>query len=192
MGADEASAWTDPHTGVPQPHPARLTPFAGHPGVVGVVPDQPELVTLTAVAWAQGMGSVPLHFAYADPMRYVVEEFPDGSVRHADVDPDLGEETWHQHATAIQEFLAERLAGTGVPWKFHYLAGRADRALTHLARAVDASVIIVGAKTAGSVRTSMREFLESSVGVRLVHHQHRPVLTVPLRVVDWKAQLPWG
>lgn len=178
---------------VPQPHPSRLTPFGGHPAVVGIVPDQPELVLLTAVSWAQGMGNVALHVAYADPMRYTVEELPDGSVRHADVDPDVGDELWIQHAAAMEAFVAEHLEGTGVPWRFVYLAGRPDRALTHLARAVDAAVIIVGAKVprAGG-RTTVREFLEGSVAVRLVHHQHRPVLTVPLSVVDWKAQLPWG
>ncbi len=177
----------------PQPHISRLTPFTGHPAVVGIVPDQPELVALTALSWAQGNGNAPLYFAYADPMRYVVEELPDGSVRHGDVDPDVGDDSWERHAAAMRAFLAERLDGSGVPWHFHYLAGRPDRALTHLARAVDACVIIVGTKVAhDGVRTTLRELLESSVSVRLSHHQHRPVLTVPLSVVDWKAQLPWG
>jgi nucleotide-binding universal stress UspA family protein len=178
---------------VPQPHVSRLTPFAGHPAVVGIVPDQPELVLRTALSWAQGMGGAALHVAYADPMRYVVEELPDGSVRHADVDPDVGDDSWARHAAAMEQFVAAHLDGTGVPWRFVYLAGRPDRALTHLARAVDAAVIIVGAKVPrAGVRTTVREFLEGSVAVRLVHHQHRPVLTVPLSVVDWKAQLPWG
>ncbi len=176
---------------VPQPHSSRLTPFAGHPGVVGIVPGQPELVVRTATSWAQSMGDVPLYFAYADPMRYVVEEFPDGTVRHADIDPDLGVETWQGHQEAMESFLAEQLAGTGVPWHFRYLAGRADRALTHLARAVDAAVIIVGTHAPG-VRGSIREFVDGSVAVHLAHHQHRPVLVVPLAVVDWKDQIAWG
>jgi hypothetical protein len=33
----------------------------------------------------------------------------------------------------------------------------------------------------------MREVMEGSVAVRLTHHQHRPVLIVPLEVIDWKA-----
>ena len=176
---------------IPQPHPSRLTPFAGHPGVVGIVPGQPELVVLTAIVWARAVGNAPLYFAYVDPMRYVVEEFPDGSVRHADVDPDVGGEAWQQHQVAINSFLHQQLDGTDVPWQFRYLAGRADRALTHLARAVDAAVIIVGTHAPG-MRASIHEFVEGSVAVHLAHHQHRPVLVVPLTVVDWKEQIAWG
>lgn len=191
---DEVQGTGGSSRGLPsQPHSSRLTPFAGHPAVVGIVPDQPELVALTALSWAQGNGNADLYFAYADPMRYVVEELPDGSVRHGDVDPDVGEDTWEKPAAAMRAFLAERLDQTGVPWHFRYLAGRPDRALTQLARAVDACVIIVGTKVAHEgVRTTLRELLESSVSVQLAHHQHRPVLTVPLSVVDWRAQLPWG
>lgn len=49
----------------PQPHPSRITPFAGHPIVVGVTPEQPELVTLTAVQLARDLG-VGIFFGYAD------------------------------------------------------------------------------------------------------------------------------
>jgi nucleotide-binding universal stress UspA family protein len=180
-----------PRGDVPQPHPSRLTPFLGHPGVVGIVPGQPELVVLTAIAWARAAGNAPLYFAYVDPARYVVEELPDGSVRHADVSPDVGDDSWQAHQAVIEAFLREQLDGTGVPWHFRYLAGRADRALTHLARAVDAGVIIVGTHAPG-VRASIREFVEGSVAVHLAHHQHRPVLVVPLAVVDWKDQIAWG
>jgi hypothetical protein len=39
----------------------------------------------------------------------------------------------------------------------------------------------------------MWEFFEGSVAVHLAHHQHRPVLTVPLNVVDWKEiRAPWA
>ena len=79
-------------------------------------------------------------------------------------------------------------ASAGVAAEFRYLAGRADRALTHLARAVDASAFVVGAHTGGR---RARDFLEESLSVRLAHHQHRPVLTVPLEVVDWRGRLPW-
>lgn len=176
---------------VPQPHVSRMTPFARHPGVVGIVPGQPELVVRTATAWAQAAGNVPLYFAYADPRRYVVEELPDGTVRHAEVDPDVGDDTWSEHQAAIVAFLGQQMDRTGVPWQFRYLAGRADRALTHLARAVDAAVIIVGTHAPG-VRASIREFVDGLVAVHLAHHQHRPVLVVPLSVVDWKEQIAWG
>ena len=65
---------------------------------------------------------------------------------------------------------------------------RPDRSLTHLARAVDAAVIVVGAATPG-VSHRMHHLLEGSVATHLSQHQHRPVLVVPLAVVDWKTPL---
>jgi len=178
-------------TEVPQPHPSRLTPFDGHPAVVGIVPGQPELVALTAAAWARAAGGATLYFAYVDPTRQVVEELPDGSVRHVDLDPDTADDSWQERARSMEAFLHDVVDPTGVPWELRYLAGRPDRALTHLARAVDAAVIVVGTRAPG-VRQGIREFIDGSVAVQLAHHQHRPVLVVPLRVVDWKAQLAWG
>lgn len=172
---------------VPQPHPSRITPFAGRPAVVGIVPGQPELVALTAVEWARAAGS-ELYFAYADPTRIAAYEHPDGSVRHADLDPDLADDTWRDRQRDLEAFLHEVVDPTGVPWRFHYLAGRPDRALTHLARVVDATVIIVGTRRRG-LKGAWRELVDGSVAVHLSHHQHRPVLMVPLEVVDWKTPL---
>ncbi len=175
---------------VPQPSPERMIPLPGHPLVVGVVPGQPELVALTAAAWADALGGVPIHFGYADPSRIVDEEFADGSVRHSGLDPDQADDSWEQSEAQIRAFLGEVLADHAGPWTFHYLAGRADRALTHLARAVDASTIMVGAKhPSGTER--LREFVSGSVALRLSRHQHRPVVIVPLAVVDWKAPTQW-
>lgn len=178
------------HRPVPQPSPQRMVPVPGHPLVVGVVPGQPELVALTASAWADALGGVPLYFGYADPARIVEDELEDGTVRHSDLDPDLADDSWQQRERDIRAFLTGALAGHRGPWEFRYLAGRADRALTHLARAVDASAIVVGAKRPSSTER-LREFLAGSVAVRLSRHQHRPVLIVPLAVVDWKAPTSW-
>ena len=76
---------------VPQPAVERMTPFAGRPAVVGVVPHQHPLVVLTAASWARAAGA-RLHLAYVDPARYVVEEHPDGTVQHAPVDPDTADD----------------------------------------------------------------------------------------------------
>jgi nucleotide-binding universal stress UspA family protein len=176
--------------GVPQPSPARMTEFAGHPAVVGVTPGQPELVALTAVSLARAIGSPTLYFAYVDPSRYVEEEHPDGTVRHLAIDPDGVDDRWQDTEAHLRKDLSRTLSGADVGWELRYLAGRTDRALTHLARAVDAAVIIVGSRAPGS-GAKMREVLEGSVAVHLAHHQHRPVLTVPLSVVDWKARTPW-
>jgi len=176
-------------TPVPQPGPDRLEPPAGRPLVVGIVPGQPALVALTAAAWARDIGG-RLEFGYADPDRVVEEELPDGQVRHSPLDPDLADDHWLDRKRALEEFLAETLSGSGAPWRLHYLAGRADRALTHLARAVGASAIVVGGRHPSRTER-LHEFFAESVGLHLVRHQHRPVLVVPLSVVDWKAPAPW-
>jgi nucleotide-binding universal stress UspA family protein len=172
---------------VPQPSPDRLVPFAGHPLVVGVTPGQPELVLLTACAWASALG-VSVYGAYVDPARSVVEELPDGRVRHVEVDPDVVDDSWRRVDAQLTALVGRVAGSAGVAWEFRYLAGRADRALTHLARAVDASAFVVGAHRGGR---RARDFLDESLNVRLAHHQHRPVLTVPLAVVDWRGRLPW-
>ncbi|KAB7744000.1 universal stress protein [Nostocoides sp. F2B08] len=174
-------------TEVPQPQPSRLTPFAGGTIVVGVVPGQPELVALTAQSLALATGAT-VYFAYADPRRIVDRELDDGSVLHSDLDPDLADEVeWRRREAELVTGLRETL-GDSVPWDFRYLAGRADRALTHLARSVDAAVIVVGGGAAGA-QERIHHLLEGSVASHLSHHQHRPVLVVPLRVVDWKTPL---
>jgi nucleotide-binding universal stress UspA family protein len=162
----------------------------GHPLVVAVEPGQPDLVALTAAAWARDAGVSELYFAYVDGSRFTREEYADGTVLHEAVDPDGLDEAWQERQRRIEEFLDRVLAGSGVPWHFRYLAGRADRALTHLARAVDAAGFVLGTRAPGP-GSRMREFLEGSVAVRLSHHQHRPVLLVPLQVVDWKEHPLW-
>lgn len=170
----------------PQPAVDRLTPFIRHPLVVGAVPGLPDLVALTALSLAQAIAAPCIYFAYADPARYTVQEHADGTVRHAAVDPDIWDDGWHDREAGIRERLGVMLADAPVPWEFRYLAGRPDRALTHLARAVDAAAIVVGTRAPG-VGAHLHEVVEGSVAVHLAHHQHRPVLTVPLSVVDWKA-----
>ena len=175
---------------VPHPSPQRMVPVPGHPLVAGVVPGQSELVALTAAAWADALGGVPLYFAYVDQSRIVEREYSDGTVRHTELDPDRADDSWEAREREIREFLAGVLAEHAGPWEFRYLAGRPDRALTHLARAVDASAIVVGARHPSSAER-VREFLAGSVAVHLARHQHRPVLIVPVAVVDWKAPAPW-
>ena len=171
---------------VPQPGVDRMVPVEGHAVVVGVTPDQPPLVALTALALARAVDAPAVHFAYADTSRYVVAEAPDGAVQHAPVDPDSADDTWQDVRDRLRAALTDVVGTGGPPWELHYLAGRPDRALTHLARAVDAGVLVVGTRAPGSA-ARVREFFEGSVAVHLAQHQHRPVLTVPLSVVDWKV-----
>lgn len=177
--------------GVPQPSIDRMVPFGHRPVVVGVVPQQDPLVVHTAVSLARSMGATALHLAYADLTRYVVDEAPDGSVTHASLSPDAMDSDWVRTRDELKEWAAGLLRDEAIPWRLHYLAGRPDRALTHLARAVDACVIVVGTRSKG-VGAQMREIVTGSVSTHLAHHQHRPVLTVPLSVVDWKElEAPW-
>lgn len=173
----------------PQPHPSRLTDFARHPLVVGVVPGQPPLVALTAASLARAIGAPALYFAFADPARYADEEFRDGTVRHLPVNPDSADDSWQDAERTLTAEVAASVAGQGVEWRFRYLAGRADRALTHLARAVDAAAFVVGTHVGRHRR--LTDFVNGSVSMQLSHRQHRPVIVVPLEVVDWKGRAPW-
>jgi hypothetical protein len=168
-----------------------MVPFTGHPLVVGVVPGQDALVVRTAASLA-GALRVAVYFAYVDAGRFTVEEHPDGTVTHAAIDPDSSDDDWRETDELIRAQLAESLRDDDLSWDFRYLAGRPDRALTHLARTVDAAAFVVGTRAPGTGHR-VRELLEGSVAAHLTHHQHRPVVTVPLAVVDWKEiPAPWG
>ncbi len=174
----------------PQPAKHRIVPFAGHPLVVGVVPGGSDLVVHTALEWANAL-EVDVYFAYVDQSRVPIEEHSDGTVEHISVDPDSLDDEWRNQERKLTTWLERLCADQDVVWHVRYLAGRPDRSLTHLARAVDASAFVVGAHGAGRSRWRPDEFLNESIAVRLSHHQHRPVLTVPLVVIDWKDRAPW-
>ena len=173
----------------PQPHPSRMTDFAGHPLVVGVVPGQSPIVALTAVSLARATGAPALYFAYVDTSRYADAEYADGTVRHLSIDPDIDDELWPDREASLVRLVTEWMAGQDLPWQFRYLAGRADRALTHLARAVDAAAFVVGTHVGRHHR--LADFVNGSVSMQLSHRQHRPVLVVPVSVVDWEGRAPW-
>ena len=65
---------------------------------------------------------------------------PDGTVQHGGLDPDFsGDEIWQARRDQLVAAVHKTLGEAPIEWEFRYLAGRADRALTHLARAVDAA-----------------------------------------------------
>lgn len=180
----------------PQPSVDRIAPVSGRPLIVAVTPGQPDLVVRTAAAWARALGGAPLHCAYVDPTRAVVEESADGAVTHTAIDVDGVDDSWRVREEDLRVQVAAaldpvRCGADAVEWRLHYLAGRADRALTHLARAVGASAYVVGTHRPGFPARA-HEFLDASLANRLSHHQHRPVLVVPLSVVDWHDRTPWS
>jgi len=170
----------------PQPAVDRIVPATAHALVVGVVPGQSPIVAVTAATWATAVGGT-LHFAYVDPERVLDKEYADGSVRHSALSPDSDDDSWLERQEQLRAQITSALTGHQVHWELHYLAGRADRAVTHLARALDASAIVVGARRPVHGER-LREFLAASLGAQLTRHQHRPVLAVPVEVVDWKHQ----
>lgn len=173
----------------PQPHRSRMTDFAGHPLVVGVVPDQSPLVALTAVSLARATGAPALWFAHVDTSRYADVEHADGSVRHLPIDPDADDAQWPEREAALVDLVSRWMSDEEVPWHFRYLAGRPDRALTHLARTVDAAAFVLGSRARHHHRIA--DFVNGSVSMQLSHRQHRPVVVVPVGVVDWEGRAPW-
>src|SRR5829696_8182786 len=173
----------------PQPHQSRMTDFAGHPLVVGVVPDQSPLVALTAVSLARATGAPAIYFAHVDTSRYADVERADGTVRHLSIDPDVDDEQWPEREAALLHLVGQWMSEEDVPWHFRYLAGRPDRALAHLARAVDAAAFVVGSHVRRHHR--LADFVNRSVSMQLSHRQHRPVIVVPVSVVDWEGRAPW-
>ena len=102
-----------------------------------------------------------LHLAYVDPSRYPVEEHPDGTVRHAAFDSDADDDGW-----CDLEALLTAQVGVSSPARCRgaSLISRGARPVAHhLARAVDASVIVVGTRAPGSA-ARIKEFVEGSVG----------------------------
>ncbi len=123
----------------PQPHPSGLTDFLNHPLVVAVVPGQPGLVGLVGLSLACAIDAPALYFAYVDTSRYAEAEYADGTVRRLAIDPDLADDTRMETEQHLPGEIAQVMSGQDVPWEFRYLGGRIDRALSHLARAVDAA-----------------------------------------------------
>lgn len=153
-----------------------------------MVPGQPDLVAVTAAEVARATGA-SIFFGYVDPGRVTEREYPDGSVLHTDLDPDLSDDVeWRRRRDGLLAALTAVMTGSSVTWEFRYLAGRPDRSLTHLARAVDAALIVVGTRAPGAGQR-VHDLLGGSVAGHLSHHQHRPVLVVPLTVVDWRTPL---
>ena len=166
-----------------------MVDFDGHPIVVAVVLGQSSLVALTAASLARATRACEIVFAHVDQRRYVVEEKADGSVVSASADPDFMGDDVNRVRQPLTDEIEAALGDSEVPWRLEYLAGRPDRALAHLARAIDAAAFVVGART--HRRRRVQEFVGGSIAINLSHHQHRPVLVVPTAVIDWKDSSPW-
>lgn len=157
--------------------------------IVGVVPDQPPAVVAGAARFALAFDA-ELVCAMVDPSRYAVSGRTDGPEIATSIDPDLADDTALEFDPALESVIAETLAGTGVRWSARALAGGPSAELTRLADELDAAMIVVGTRQAG-FRGTMHEFFSGSVAVQLAHHQHRPIVVVPLHPVGTDGPPPW-
>lgn len=162
----------------------------GNPVIVGVIPDQPVEVVLTAARFAQRFAA-PLICVQVNPTRYLTQVGPDGSVMSLPLDPDLGDEALEVFDPDLEQRITEALAPRGVEWSVRALAGGPAFELGRLAEEVDAAMIVVGTRLPG-FRGSVRSFLTGSVVAQLSHRQHRPVVVVPLSPVGSDDELPWN
>ncbi|QGH69757.1 universal stress protein [Pseudactinotalea sp. HY158] len=159
------------------------------PIIVGVIPGQPAAVVAEAAILAGQVGA-DLVCAFVDTSRYPVRELPDGTVVAMPIDPDSAESDVAEIDPGLRDSIASALRGSRVRWSLRALAGGAARELARLADELDAAMIVVGTREAG-LRGSLHSFFSGSVAVQLAHHQHRPLVVIPLNPVSGEDELPW-
>lgn len=156
------------------------TPSSGHARiVVGVVVGQPTEVLDTAAIYASRFDA-ELICVHVDESKYTVDVRPDGSILSMPIDPDTTAEASAEVDPEVHSAIASALQTSPVQWSTRALAGSPAQELSRLAEAVDAVMIIVGVRRAG-LSGSLHEFFNGSVAIQLAHHQHRPLVVVPLR-----------
>lgn len=148
------------------------------PLVVGVVPGQPEVVLLTAAEFTRDLGT-QLVCTYVDVTRYASEFLPNGFMVTMPIDPDVTDEGEQVFPPELAEQVDRVLAGQDVDYTMRAIAGDPADALAQLAAAVDARAVVVGTREKGFL-AGIEQLVNGSVGARLAHRQHRPVIVVPL------------
>ena len=144
--------------------------------IAGVVPDQPLRVLKEAARYAK-LFQAPLVVVHVDVTRFVTYEDPDGYVHSAPIDMNIA--GGEGELTKVQDAAASVLADSAQPWTVRQLVGDPAMAIKHFADEIDARLLVVGTRKRG-FGESVREFFTGSVGARLAHRQHRPILIVPL------------
>jgi len=157
--------------------------------VLGVVPRQPDHVLLQAAVFARAFDAV-LVCASVDPSRYFVERLSDGRFTTMPVDPEISDLRVETFSESLRDRIGSLLEPTGVRWSVHPLVGDPTHELIALADRLDASMIIVGARSLG-FRGTVQEFFTGSVAAHLAHRQHRPLVVIPNPAASPKSKLPW-
>lgn len=148
--------------------------------VVGVHPGQPVDVVRTAAALARDLCAV-LTCAFVD----VTQFDTDGELRP--IDPDVESDG---DGRSLRERLDGVLADYEISWDFQVLGGSPAEALARLSADLGAYAIVVGTRHQGA-RAAVEEFFGGSVAVHLAHHQHLPVVVVPLSPTPPGQAAPW-
>ncbi|MEO7148122.1 MAG: universal stress protein [Terrimesophilobacter sp.] len=161
----------------------------GNAVVVGIVPNQPDRVLLTAANLAAKFDG-ELVCAHVDVERYTIEASADGTVIAFPVDPDVAELVREEFDPSLAKHVRAVLADTNVRWTLRELAGEPANELSRLADEVDAALIVVGSRQPG-LRAGVREFFSGSVAANLAHRQGRPIVVVPLSPIPDGGVLPW-
>ncbi len=146
--------------------------------VVGLLPGQDPAVLDQAGALAAVLGA-KLVGAYVDPGSYLIEWDPAGDVLGKSLDRALDPED--EAASAVRELgplLADVAESHGLGHSFRVLGGDPGLALGRLADAIQAAVIVVGARRPGLL-ASVNEVLTGSVVRKLLATQTVPVLAIP-------------
>jgi nucleotide-binding universal stress UspA family protein len=144
--------------------------------IAGVVPDQSTRVLKEAARYAKLLNA-PLVVAHVDVTRFVTYEDPDGYVHSSPIDINIA--AGEGDLIKVREAAASVLDGAGLRWEVRQLVGDPAMAIKHFADKIDARLLVVGTRKRG-LGESLREFFTGSVGARLAHRQHRPILIVPL------------
>ncbi|WP_374976410.1 universal stress protein [Microbacterium trichothecenolyticum] len=144
--------------------------------IAGVIPDQSPRVLKEAARYAK-LFQAPLVVVHVDVTRFVTYEDPDGYVHSAPIDINIA--AGEGELAKVQEAAASVLGDSGAEWTVRQLVGDPAMAIKHFADQIDARLLVVGTRKRG-FGESVREFFTGSVGARLAHRQHRPILIVPL------------
>jgi nucleotide-binding universal stress UspA family protein len=145
--------------------------------IVGIAPDQPDLVMQTALRWAKTGLFDRLIAVYVDPTLIQV----DG--HWEPLDPDSLDEEQRVQAFELGQRIDRMARNSGFPVTFRRLGGDPMRRLSDEAKRADAKAIIVGTREHGPV-AAVEEWLRGSISVRLEHSQSVPVVVIPLGKYD--------
>ena len=145
--------------------------------VVGVVPEQPADVLRTAAELATRFDAKLECLAVESPS--VAISGMEGALIAPGGYSEIDDEVRAELAAALQQQVATALDGIPVEWTATAATGIPSEVLAEAAERVGAIMIVVGTREAG-LRGTLHEFVNGSVAAQLAHHQHRPVLVVPL------------